>query len=188
MLDDKEKTVMKKLLLLLCVALAACTPTTKQADIERSDMMSDQDWELVCTKPDYFKELLALQEKSIAGKKISVSKLQDLMPQTEEDFNIFIATQRYAIVEEDGDLIESPQALYIVAGDMAAADALDMMRLYLKWFDWADGWVAETVWDKAIEIEKRHPEKFKKLMQDSEWYDAWREFRQELYKYEEEAE
>lgn len=179
---------MKKLLLLLCVALAACSPTTKHTDIERSDMLSDSDRELISKNPDYFKELLALQDKSIAGHDISARKLQNLMPQTEEDFMIFMVTERCAFVEEDGDQVESPRALYLVAGDMAAADILDMMRLYLKWFDWADGWVAETVWDKAIEIEKRHPEKFRKLMQDSEWYDAWMDFRDGLLEYEEEAE
>ena len=172
---------------MLCVALLACTPAPKQTEIERSEMLSDSQWELICKKPEYFKELLALQDKTVAGKEISVRKLQSLMPQTEEDFQIFMATERYAIIEEDGDQVESPQALYIVAGEMAADDTLDMMEQYLKWFDWSDGWVSETLWEKAIEIEKRHPEKFDCLMRHNELYEAWKEYRDELLEYEEES-
>ena len=148
--------------------LAACSPAKRQNDIERLDILSNQEKEWVAANPDYFKELLELQDSCMAGQEISVRHLQALMPQTEEDYHIFITTQPYAIIAEGDDNVESPRALYLVAGEMAAADTLDMMELYLMWFDWCDGWVSETVWDKAIEIEKRHPEKFQQLIKKNQ--------------------
>ena len=168
----------------LILLLSACSPTQRQDDKERLDLLSDQEREWVAENPDYFKELLDLQDSCMAGKQISVRHLQALMPQTEEDYHIFMAIQPYAIIKEGDADVESPQALYLVAGEMAAADTLDMMELYLMWFDWCDGWVSETVWDKALEIEKRHPEKFQQLIKKTRWYWDWQEFRELMLQYE----
>ena len=129
-----------------------------------------------------------MQDSAIAGQGISIQHLQALMPQCKVDFQVFMATEPYAYIEVDGDKAESPNALYLIAGEMAAADTLDMMAQYLKWFDWSDGWVSETLWSTAVDIEKRHPEKFHRLMQSSEWYDDWQEWRDELLEYEKESE
>ena len=132
-------------------------------------------------KLDYFKELIDLQDSAIAGQEISIQHLQALMPQNKADFVVFMATERYAIIK-DGDVdVESPCALFLMAGDMAVADTLDMMEQYLKWFDWSE---SEVVWNKAIEIEKRYPERFDSLMRNCEWYDAWKEYRNEVLEYE----
>ena len=40
------------------------------------------------------------------------------------------------------------------------------------------------VWNRAIEIEKRYPERFDSLMQSNEWYDAWKEYRDDVLEYE----
>ena len=122
----------------------------------------------------------------MAGNEISIQHLQNLMPQNEVDFHVFMATEPYSVIVVDGEA--STRALYMIAGEMAAADTLDMMAQYLKWFEWSDGWVSETLWDKAIEIEKRHPKKFHRLMQSSEYYEAWQEFRNVLLEYEKESE
>ena len=145
-------------------------------------------WDRLEDKLAYFKELLDLQDSAIAGQEISIQHLQALMLQNRVDFQVFMATERYAIIKEGDDDVESPRALYLIAGEMAAADTLDMMAQYLKWFDWSDGWVTETLWSTAIDIEKRHPEKFQRLMQSSEWYDDWQEWSDELLEYEKESE
>ena len=144
-------------------------------------------WNELDEKLDYFKELIDLQDSAMAGNDISIQHLQALMPQNEVDFMVFMASERYAFIEVDGEKQESSKALYLIAGEMAAADTLDMMAQYLKWFEWSDGWVSETLWDKAVEIEKCHPEKYHRLMQSSECYEAWQEYRDELLEYEKES-
>lgn len=141
-------------------------------------------WDRLEEKLAYFKELLDLQDSAIAGQEISIQHLQTLMPQNKVDFQVFMATERYAIIKEGDDDVESPRALYLIAGEMATADTLDMMEQYLKWFDWSDGWVSETLWSTAVDIEKRHPERFHELMKSSESYEDWQDFRDEILQYE----
>lgn len=178
-------THMKKWTLVIAVLLvAACTTERKSAEEERTHLVCFDRWCELDEKLDYFKELIDLQDSAMAGHEISIQHLQAVMPQNEVDFMVFMATERYAFIEVDGENQESPKALYLIAGKMAVADTLDMMVQYLKWFEWSDGWVSETLWDKAVEIEKRYPEKFHRLMQSSEWYEAWKEFRDEILEYE----
>ena len=151
----------------LFLVVACTTDRQPQEEVDEPAVCFDN-WYQLDEKLDYFKELIDLQDSTIAGQEISIQHLQALMPQNKADFVVFMATERYAIVKEGDDDVASPNALYLIAGEMAVADTLDMMELYLKWFDWCDGWVAETVWDKAIEIEKRNPEKFHELMKSSE--------------------
>ena len=167
--------------------VVACTTDRKpQEEVDEPAVCFDN-WDRFEKKLDYFKELIDLQDSAMAGQEISVRHMQALMPQNEVDFHVFMATERCAFIYEDDEAAESPMALYLIAGEMAAADTLDMMEQYLKWFDWSDGWVSETLWDKAVEIEKRHPEKFHQLMQSSEWYEDWQEYRDELLEYEKES-
>lgn len=178
---------MKNWIFVIAVFLvAACTTDRKPAEDEQMYVVCFDRWCELDEKLDYFKELLDLQDSAMAGSDISIMHLQALMPQNEVDFHVFMATERCAFIYEDDDAVESPRALYLIAGEMAVADTLDMMEQYLKWFDWSDGWVCETLWDKAIEIEKRHPEKFHRLMQTSEWYGDWQDFRNEILEYEKE--
>ena len=179
---------MKKWILVIAILLAvACTTDKKPQEENREPAVCFDNWDRFDDKLAYFKELIDLQDSAIAGQEISIQHLQDLMPQNEIDFQVFVATEHYSFIEVDGEKQESPKALYLIAGDMAAADTLDVMERYLKWFDWSDGWVSETLWDKAVEIERRHPEKFHRLMQNSECYEAWKEYRDELLKYESES-
>ena len=175
---------MKKWIWTIVLFLAAACTTDRhpQEEVVKPAVCFDN-WDQLEEKLVYFKELIDLQDSAIAGQEISIQHLQALMPQNKVDFQVFIATEHYSFIKEGDDEVASLRALYQIAGEMAAADTLDMMEQYLKWFDWSDGWVSETLWDVAIEIEKRHPEKFHRLMQSSEWYDDWQEWRDELLEY-----
>ena len=161
--------------------VVACTTDRKpQEEVGEPAVCFDNLYQLD-EKLDYFKELIDLQDSAIAGQEISIQHLQALMPQNEVDFVVFMATERYAIIKEGDVDVESPRALFLMAGEMAVADTLDMMEQYLKWFDWSE---SEVVWNKAIEIEKLYPKKFDSLMQNNEWYDAWKEYRDDVLEYE----
>ena len=161
--------------------VVACTTDRKpQEEVDEPAVCLDN-WDRLAEKLDYFKELIDLQDSAIAGQEISIQHLQALMPQNEVDFVVFMATERYAIIKEGDVDVESPRALFLMAGEMAIADTLDMMEQYLKWVDWSE---SEVVWNKAIEIEKRYPERFDSLMRNCEWYDAWKEYRNEVLEYE----
>ena len=161
--------------------VVACTIDRKpQEEVDEPAVCFDN-WDRLAEKLDYFKELIDLQDSAIAGQEISIQHLQALMPQNRVDFVVFKATERYAIIKEGDVDVESPRALFLMAGEMAIADTLDMMEQYLKWFDWSE---SEVVWNKAIEIEKRYPERFDSLMRNCEWYDAWKEYRNEVLEYE----
>lgn len=183
---------MKNLIWAIALLLTAACTTDRNSQEENEApavrAVCFDNWDRLEEKLAYFKELLDLQDSAIAGQEISIQHLQTLMPQNKVDFQVFMATERYAIIKEGDDDVESPRALYLIAGEMAAADTLDIMAQYLKWFDWSDGWVSETLWSTAVDIEKRHPERFNELVKSSEWYDAWQEWRDELGEYEKESE
>ena len=180
---------MKNWLFIIVVVLltAACSSDRKPQNENREPAVCFDNWDRLEEKLAYFKELIDLQDSAMAGYEISIHHLQSLMPQSEVDFHVFMATEPYSVVEVEGEKSEHNRALYLIAGEMAVADTLDMMSQYLKWFNWSDGWVSETLWDKAVEIEKRHREKFHRLMQSSERYEAWQEYRNELLEYEKES-
>lgn len=164
----------------LFLVVACTTYRQPQEEVDEPAVCFDN-WDRFEEKLNYFKELIDLQDSAIAGQEISIQHLQALMPQNKADFVVFKATERYAIIKEGAVDMESPHALFIMAGEMAIADTLDMMEQYLKWFDWSE---SEVVWNKAIEIEKRYPERFDSLMRNCEWYDAWKEYRNEVLEYE----
>jgi hypothetical protein len=175
--------------IVLLLAAACTTDGNHQKNIEESAACAVcfDNWDRLEEKLVYFKELIDLQDSAIACQEISIQHLQALMPQNKVDFHIFMATEHYAFIEKDGNKVESPNALYLIAGEMAVADTLDIMAQYLKWFDWSDGWVTETLWSTAVDIEKHHPEKFRELMKSSEWYEDWQGWRDELLEYEKES-
>ena len=173
---------MRKLIWAIALLLAAaCTTDRKPQEEVVGSAVCFDNWDRLEEKLVYFKELIDLQDSAIAGQEISIQHLQALMPQNEVDFVVFMATERYAIIKEGDVDVESPRALFLMAGEMAIADTLDMMEQYLKWFDWSE---SEVVWNKAIGIEKLYPKKFDSLMQNNEWYDAWKEYRDDVLEYE----
>lgn len=174
---------MKKAMIFFAMVLLSITASA-QNDLRRAEGLSDQDWEIINSKPDYFKAVLTVQDSLMAGQLISVQHLQDLMPKTFEEFRIFLTMENYAVVKTDKNIIrvEDEKAIYTIAENLAKADILDMMRYYLKWEEWSDGWIGEVVWDATVEIENRHPEKFRQLAAKSKWYEDWKDYRNEYVK------
>ena len=174
---------MKKAMIFFAMVLLSITASA-QNDLRRAEWLSDQDWEIINSKPDYFKAVLTVQDSLMAGQLISVQHLQDLMPKTFEEFRIFLTMENYAVVKTDKNIIrvEDEKAIYTIAENLAKADILDMMRYYLKWEEWSDGWIGEVVWDATVEIENRHPEKFRQLAAKSKWYEDWKDYRNEYVK------
>jgi len=174
---------MKKAMIFFAMVLLSITASA-QNDLRRAEWLSDQDWEIINSKPDYFKAVLTVQDSLMAGQLISVQHLQDLMPKTFEEFRIFLTMENYAVVKTDKNIIrvEDEKAIYTIAENLAKADILDMMRYYLKWKEWSDGWIGEVVWDATVEIENRHPEKFRQLAAKSKWYEDWKDYRNEYVK------
>ena len=170
--------------IIFCVAMLFSIITWAQNDLRRAEGLSDQDWEIINSKPDYFKAVLTVQDSLMAGQLISVQHLQDLMPKTFEEFRIFLTMENYAVVKTDKNIIrvEDEKAIYTIAENLAKADILDMMSYYLKWNEWSDGWIGEVVWDATVEIENRHPEKFRQLAAKSKWYEDWKDYRNEYVK------
>ena len=171
---------MKRQILLLALMFIA-TLGIAQTDIRRAEGLTDQDWKRLNNRPDYAKELIAVQDSLLAGQTISVSHLQDLMPRNYNDFRIFVSMEYYAVTTaESGDLqLEDDKGIWSVAADYATVDSFDMMKYYLMWFEWCDGWIADDVWTRAVEIERQHPQKFKELMASSKWFEAWQDYRDE---------
>lgn len=176
---------MKKLVLTVALILIAALGMA-QADLRRAEGLSDSDWNRINEYPEYFKEILAVQDSLMVGQTVSVSHLQSLMPLTYDEFLIFINMEYYAVTTSEGGIfhVEDDKGVWSVAANYAKADTLDMMSLYLMWFEWCDGWIAEDVWTEAVEIERRNPQKFKKLMASSKWYEDWQVFREEYIKWE----
>ena len=172
---------MKKAMIFFAMVLLSITASA-QNDLRRAEGLSDQDWEIINSKPDYFKAVLAVQDSLMAGQLISVQHLQDLMPKTYVEFRIFMTMEFYAVKKDNNILVEDEKAIYTIAENLAKADILDMMRYYLKWKEWSDGWIGEVVWDATVEIENRHPEKFRQLAAKSKWYEDWKDYRNEYVK------
>ncbi|MBR4536397.1 MAG: hypothetical protein IKO62_07060 [Bacteroidales bacterium] len=170
--------------MIFCVAMLFSIIAWAQNDLRRAEGLSDRDWEIINGNPDYFKAVLAVQDSLMAGQLISVQHLQDLMPKTYEEFQIFLTMEYYAVIKTDKNIIrvEDEKAIYTIAENLAKSDILDMMRCYLKWKEWCDGWIGEVVWSATVEIENRHPEKFRQLMANSKWYEDWKDYRNEYVK------
>lgn len=184
-MNVKDFKIMKKLVLTVALILIAALGMA-QADLRRAEGLSDSDWNRINEYPEYFKEILAVQDSLMVGQTVSVSHLQSLMPRTYDEFLIFINMEYYAVTTSEGGIfqVEDDKGVWSVAANYAKADTLDMMSLYLMWFEWCDGWIAEDVWTEAVEIERRNPQKFKKLMASSKWYEDWQVFREEYIKWE----
>ncbi len=79
-------------------------------------------------------------------------------------------------------------AILNAMADCAVNDRLDMMEHFIHWLNWCDGYVSELLYDYAIDIERRHPDKFRRLMMQIcpdhwedfvEWRNAYLEWEKE---------
>lgn len=57
---------MKKAMI-FCVAMLLSLITWAQNDLRRAEELSDQEWEIINSNPDYFKAVLAVQDSLMAG-------------------------------------------------------------------------------------------------------------------------
>ena len=153
-----------------------------QSEIRRPECnIPESDWERIHTKPDYFLQILSIQDSLMAGHEISARHLQELMPRTYEDFRIFLAIENYFFVKIGEDCYESDKNIFSAIFNFAKADSLDMMERYVEWCKWSDGWAGEMIYTHYVYIEEQHPEKFQKLLKSiaPQWYDDYVAYRNE---------
>ena len=166
--------------------LITAMTSVAQSEIRRPECdIPESDWERIHTKSDYFLQILSIQDSLMAGHEISAKHLQELMPRTYEDFRICLAIENYFFVKTDEDCYESDKNIFKSIFNFAKADTLDMMELYVYWFNWSDGWVSEVLWTDCVYIEEQHPEKFQRLLKSiaPQWYDDYVAYRDEYIKW-----
>ena len=148
----------------MVIASLTCTA---QSEIRRPECnIPESDWERIHTKPDYFLQILSIQDSVMAGREISARHLQELMPRTYEDFRIFLAIENYSFVKIGEDCYESEKNIFNAIFNFAKADTLDMMERYVEWCKWSDGWVGDMIYTHYVYIEEQHPEKFQKMLKN----------------------
>lgn len=145
--------------------------------LERPAHIPPDEWIVVETHCDYFVRLLEAEDSLNAGKALSANEVQALMPRSEAEFRTFRMLGLYP---------DNGYNLYFerLAAQYAIADSLDMMEHFLMWDVWADSW--EYPWEVAIEIEQRHPEKFRHTIEriwDKRWIEAYEEYRDAYLEY-----
>ena len=157
-----------------------------QTEIRRPECaIAESDWERIHTKPDYFLQILSIQDSLMAGHEVSATHLQELMPRTYEDFRIFIVIENYCSVKIDGVCHELDKNILVEIFNFAKADTLDMMERYVEWLKWSDGWAREMIYIHYVYIEEQHPEKFQRLLKSiaPQWYDDYVAYRDEYIKW-----
>lgn len=164
--------------------LASIVSLAQPAIREPIGALSDSDRERIYANPDYFLQILAIQDSLMAGQDISVNHLQSLMPQNRDEFLTFAILEEYACEKKGTDVWMSEKNIFESVWKYAIADSLDMMERYVEWFNWCDGWIADAVWTVGVSVEEKHPEKFQKLLRTiaPKWYPEWLVWRDESIK------
>ena len=118
---------------------------------------TDLTWKMIVANEAYFRQLLAVNDSLVAGYTVPAKRLQALMPRDESHYHTLCGLDYY-IRNGYGFTTLTTMAEY------AVRDSLDMMERFVHWFNWTDGYVAETVFDYGIQAEQRHKKKFRRLM------------------------
>ena len=145
--------------------------------LERPAYIPPDEWTVIETNCDYFVRLLEAEDSLYAGKSLSAREVQALMPHSEAEFRTFLMLGLYP---DNG---YNPH-LEKLAAQYAIADSLDMMEHVLMWSVWGDSW--EYPWEVAIEIEQKHPEKFRRTIEriwDAGWIGSYEEYRNGYLEY-----
>ena len=146
--------------------------------LERPTHIPPDEWIVVETNCDYFVRLLEAEDSLYyAGKTLSAREVQALMPRSEAEFRTFLMLGLYP---DNG---YNPH-LEKLAAQYAIADSLDMMEHVLMWSVWGDSW--GYPWEVAIEIEQKHPEKFRRTIEwiwDTGWIGSYEEYRNGYLEY-----
>ena len=149
----------------------------KQCHLERPEHIIPDEWAVIENNCDYFVQLLEAEDILNAGKTLSAREVQDLMPRSEAEFRTFLML---GIYPDNG---YNPY-FERLAAQYAIADSIDMMEHFLMWSVWADCW--EYPWEVAIEIEQKHPEKFRRTIEriwDKGWIESYEEYRDAYLEY-----
>ena len=176
---------MKKILIISSLLLASMVSVAQPAIREPIYSLSDSNRERIYANPDYFLQILAIQDSLMAGQDISVNHLQSLMPQNRDEFLTFAILEEYACEKKGTNVVMSEKNIFESVWKYAIADTLDMMERYVEWFNWCDGWIAEEVWTVGVYVEEKHPEKFQQLLRTiaPQWYPEWLVWRDESLKW-----
>lgn len=171
----------------LCIIMTESSSDDNPADyyasanncrLERPAHIPPDEWIVVETHCDYFVRLLEAEDSLYyAGKTLSAREVQALMPRSEAEFRTFLMLGLYP---DNG---YNPH-LEKLAAQYAIADSLDMMEHVLMWSVWGDSW--EYPWEVAIEIEQKHPEKFRHTIEriwNAGWIGSYEEYRDEYLEY-----
>ena len=174
----------------LCIIMTESSSDDNPADhyasanncrLERPAYIPPDEWVVIETNCDYFVQLLEAEDRLYAGKTLSANEVQALMPRNEAEFRTFLMLGLYP---DNG---YNPH-LEKLAAQYAIADSLDMMEHVLMWSVWADSW--EYPWEVAIEIEQKHPEKFRRTIEriwNTGWIGSYEEYRNEYMEWEKQS-
>lgn len=142
---------------------------------------TDRIWQDIIANEAYFRQLLSVNDSLVAGYAVPAERLQALIPHDVEHFYTLCGVDYY---------VRSGYGMVIMEEMMqlAVEDTLDMMEYFVHWFNWCDGYVSELIYDYAIDVEKRHPEKFRRLMMQisSDSWESFLEWRDMLLEWEKE--
>ena len=119
---------------------------------------TDLVWKMIVANEAYFRQLLSVNDSLVAGYAVPAKRLQALMPRDESHYHTLCGLDYYM---SNG----CGFATLTTMAEYAVGDSLDMMEHFVHWFNWTDGYVAETVFDYGILADKRHTKKFRQLMQ-----------------------
>ena len=149
----------------------------EQCHLARPNHINPEQWAVVENNCGYFVRLLEEEDSLNAGKTLSAREVQALMPRSEMEFR---ASRILGVYTENS----YTSRLEELATQYAIADSLDMMEHFLMWSVWADCW--EYPWEVAIEIEHKHPEKFRRTIEriwDKGWIESYEEYRDAYLEY-----
>ena len=143
------------------------------AQIHTNCIVSDRDTN------QYKQCLYRLKELVDSNITIPVKVLCEAAPRSDEEYHICydLTECKWIIVRENynASLIDMDYLLY----RYAVADSAGVMEAYMLFGEYVDGYVAESTFDKYIELEEIYPSKFSELrkQRSERWnsiYDEWK--------------
>ena len=129
---------------------------TEGCSMVRLEGVTDDDWNLIQNNCDFCVRQLDAEHYLYMGETLSAKEVQALMPRNKEELRAFYLMREYPYNIYDDYFGE-------LAAQYAIADSLDIMERFLMWSVWCDSW--EYPWEVAIEIEQKHPEKFRQTIE-----------------------
>lgn len=123
--------------------------------------------------------LYRLKELVDSNITIPAKMLSEAAPRSDEEYHICyeLTECKWIIVRENynASLIDMDYLLY----RYALADSVGVMEMYMLFGEFVDGYVAESTFDKYIELEGMYPSKFSELrkQRSERWnsiYDEWK--------------